>query len=94
MHAEPVPADTDCTSNGLTPIRSVDDLLVTYDLSNGGTVATLSLRKWTGSSWGNAVNLNAATEAAGSVNTSAILAADADGKGAHSPRTFGEAQLT
>ena len=43
------PADADCTANGLTPIRSSGDLLITYDLSQGGTKPTLSLREWTGS---------------------------------------------
>ena len=87
------PADPDCTSNGLTPIRSVGDLLIIYDLSQGGTNPTLSLREWGGSSWGPVVNLTSSNKATGSINTSPIPAADADGLGAHSARTFGEAQL-
>jgi hypothetical protein len=87
------PADPDCTANGLTPIRSVGDVLVIYDLSNGGTRATLSIRRWTGSAWGPATLLNDAEDASGSINTSAIAAADSDGIGAQSPRTFGEAQV-
>ena len=42
---------------------------------------------------GDRVNLSDAGDAAGSINTSAIPAADSDGLGAHSARTFGEAQL-
>ena len=87
------PADPDCSANGITPIRSADDLLITYDLSKGGTVPNLSIREWTGSAWGTSLDLSASLKAAGSINTSSIAAADADGLGAHSPRTFGEAQI-
>lgn len=87
------PADTDCSPNGITPIRSVGDKLITYDLSKGGTVPDLSLRSWTGTQWSAAVDLDANADARGSINTSAIAAADADGLGAHSPRTFGEAHI-
>jgi hypothetical protein len=80
------------SSNGVTPVRTAGDLLIIYDLSNGGTHPTLSKSTWNGSSWGNPVALNG-TNSAGSINTSAIPAADADGLGAHSARTFGEAQL-
>jgi hypothetical protein len=87
------PADPDCTANGLTPIRSVGDVLIIYDLSNGGTHPTLSIRRWTGSAWGPVTLLNDAVDASGSINTSAIAAADSDGIGSQSPRTFGEAQV-
>jgi len=86
-------ADPDCSANGLTPIRSVGDVLVIYDLSNGGTHPTLSIRRWTGSAWGPATLLTDAVDATGSINTSAIADADSDGIGAQSPRTFGEAQI-
>ena len=43
--------------------------------------------------WGDRINLSAAGDATGSINTSAILAADSDGLGDISPRTFGEATL-
>jgi Prealbumin-like fold domain len=87
------PADPDCTANGITPIRSVGDLLIQYDLSQGGTNPTLSIRRWTGSAWGPATNLSSAGDAAGSINSSTIPAAESDGLGEQSPRTFGEAQL-
>jgi hypothetical protein len=80
------------SANGVTPVRTAHDLLLTYDLSNGGTVATISKRFWTGSSWGPETALSA-TEALGTVNTSAITAGNADGLGALDPRTFGEASV-
>jgi hypothetical protein len=90
------PADTDCSANGLTPIRSAGDLLITYDLSQGGTRPTLSVRTWTGSAWGPAQNFSDTNpqKATGSINTSSILAGASDGLGAQDPRTFGEAQLS
>jgi hypothetical protein len=87
------PADPDCAPNGITPIRSVGDKLITYDLSQGGTVPGLSLRSWTGTVWGDAADLDASGDARGSVNTSTILAADSDGLGAQDPFTFGEAHI-
>lgn len=80
------------SSNGVTPVRTAGDLLITYDLSNGGTVATISRRTWTGSEWGPATSFDGST-ATGSINTSAIPAAQADGLGALSARTFGEASI-
>jgi Prealbumin-like fold domain len=79
--------------NGVTPLRTAGDLLVIYDLAQGGTRPVLSIREWTGSAWGPATNLTDSGKATGSINTSPIPAADADGLGAHSARTFGEAQL-
>lgn len=92
------------SANGVTPVRSANDLLIQYDLSNGGVNPTISISKWvtTGTKadceasntlpcWGHKTALGA--DAAGSINTSAILAADSDGLGAQDPRTFGEAQL-
>ncbi len=81
------------SANGVTPVRTVGDLLVIYDLSQGGTNPTLSLRRWTAGGWGAPVNLTTAGIATGSINTSPIPAADSDGIGALSARTFGEAQL-
>jgi hypothetical protein len=77
--------------NGITPLRSVDDLLITYDLSNGGVNATISLRKWNGSAWGPELAL--APDALGTINSTAILATDAGGLGGLSVRTFGEASI-
>ncbi|MEA2507862.1 MAG: hypothetical protein QOH48_2480 [Actinomycetota bacterium] len=87
------PADPDCTANGITPFRTTGDLLITYDLSQGGTHPTLSVREWTGSAWGAATDLTASLKATGSINSSAIPVGESDGIGAQSARTFGEAQL-
>jgi uncharacterized surface anchored protein len=80
------------SANGVTPIRTAGDLLITYDLSRGGTQATISQREWTGTAWGPATSFGA--DATGTINTTAITAANADGLGALSPRTFGEAQIS
>ncbi|MGH2709836.1 MAG: MSCRAMM family protein [Actinomycetota bacterium] len=85
--------NTGCSSNGVTPIRTAGDLLVIYDLTQGGTTPVLSLRTWNGSAWGSGVNLTSAGKATGSINNSPISSADADGLGAHSARTFGEASI-
>jgi hypothetical protein len=94
------------SGNGVTPVRTAGDLLVQYDLAQGGTNPVLFLSRWvtTGSAtqceaansvpcWGDKTNLTAAGDATGSINTSAIPAAEADGLGNISPRTFGEASL-
>lgn len=98
--------DPDCSANGITPLRSEGDFLVQYDLAQGGTNPVLFVSRWvtTGSSsqcqasnsvpcWGTKTNLSASNDAAGSINTTPIPNADSDGLGAHSARTFGEAQL-
>src|SRR5439155_1983665 len=48
---------TNCANNGRnvipeTPLRTSGDKLVTYDLSKGGTVPTISIRTWDGTQWG------------------------------------------
>ena len=80
------------SSNGVTPVRTTGDLLITYDLSNGGTKPTLGKRTWNGSDWGDYQPFSDAV-AAGSINTSAIPAEESDGLGSQSPRTFGEASI-
>ncbi|GAA4678501.1 hypothetical protein Prum_042900 [Phytohabitans rumicis] len=81
------------SSNGVTPVRTAGDLLIIYDLSQGGTNPQLFIRRWTGSAWGPATDLTASNLATGSINTSNIPAADSDGLGGQSARTFGEAQV-
>lgn len=94
------------SANGITPVRTAGDLLIQYDLANGGTNPQLFLSRWveTGNKslceaanatpcWGDRVNLSTAGDATGSINTTAIVAADADGLGAISARTFGEASV-
>src|SRR6266508_1203775 len=94
------------SANGKTPVRTAGDLLIQYDLSQGGTNPQLFVSEWVTSGagsqceasnttpcWGTKQNLTAAGEATGSINTSAIPAAESDGLGNISARTFGEAQL-
>ncbi len=94
------------SGNGVTPVRTAGDLLIQYDLSQGGTNPVLFVSRWVTSGagsqcqasnavpcWGTKTNLTAAGDAAGSINTSAIPAAESDGLGDVSARTFGEAQL-
>jgi hypothetical protein len=94
------------SGNGVTPVRTAGDLLIQYDLSQGGTNPVLFLSRWVTSGatsqceasnslpcWGTKTNLTAAGDATGSINTSAIPSGESDGLGAVSARTFGEAQL-
>ena len=94
------------SGNGVTPVRTAGDLLIQYDLSQGGTNPVLFVSRWVASGpksqceaanatpcWGTKENLSAAGDAAGSINTTAIDSDDADGLGNISSRTFGEAQL-
>jgi uncharacterized repeat protein (TIGR01451 family) len=90
---DPSATPTNCSTNGVTPVRTLGDKLITYDLANGGTVPTISIRTWTGSVWGPPTDLSGAGEAVGSVNTSAITAADSGGLGALDSFTFGEAAI-
>ena len=83
-----------CSANGTTPVRTEGDLLIQYDLSQGGTTATITKREWTGSEWSDAIPLG--TNALGTINTSAIPANQAGTNpalGSLSPRTFGEASI-
>jgi uncharacterized surface anchored protein len=101
------------SSNGKTPIRTAGDVLIQYDLASGGTNVQLFLSFWVteGSNslceangakvpcWGDRANLSDADLGTGSINTTAIPAADSDGLSPTppgvpiSPRTFGEAQI-
>ncbi|MET9852577.1 prealbumin-like fold domain-containing protein [Streptomyces sp. NPDC006450] len=84
-------------TNGVTPLRTAGDLLISYDLSRGGTRPVLRLRRWVGNatsgSWGTPTNLTDAGLATGSINTTAIPAAQSDGLGLLNARTFGEASI-
>lgn len=95
------------SDNGVTPVRMAGDLLIQYDLANGGTSPELFLSTWVATGdkslceaanstpcWGDRVNLTTSGLATGSINTSAILAADSDVIDSDiSPRTFGEATV-
>ncbi|MFI8824990.1 collagen binding domain-containing protein [Streptomyces sp. NPDC053431] len=82
------------SANGVTPMRTVGDLLITYDLDKGGTRPTIRLRRWTsGGVWSAPEDLSSAGDATGSINTSAISAVEGGPLGSLSPRTFGEASV-
>ena len=94
------------SANGVTPVRSEGDLLIQYDLAQGGTNPILFKSVWVTQGatsqceasnslpcWGTKTNLTAAGDATGSINTTAIPSGEADGLGPISARTFGEAQL-
>ncbi|HEU0032617.1 MAG TPA: SpaA isopeptide-forming pilin-related protein [Kofleriaceae bacterium] len=83
---------TSC-GNGVNPTRTAGDLLIEYRLEQGGATATIKVREWTGSVWGDAQDLSAINAATGTINSSPIPASEADGLGALSARTFGEAQI-
>ena len=80
-------------ANGVNPVRTAGDLLIEYRIEQGGAVASIKVRTWSGAAWGAAVDLTAAAQAAGTINTTAIPAGESDGLGARNARTFGEAQL-
>jgi hypothetical protein len=85
-----------------TPVRTAGDKLITYDLSKGGTVPTISIRTWLSTGvWSAATVISGGTNPAalGSVNTSTIASADSGGSppagvGSQDPFTFGEASIT
>jgi hypothetical protein len=93
-----------CATNLVTPKRTPGDKLITYDFSNGGTVATISIRKWSGTAWGSptVISGGANANAPGSINTSLIPANQAGSAtngltaqlGPLDPRTFGEATIS
>lgn len=104
-YCDPTASPTNCANNGstetATPVRTTGDKLITYDLSKGGTVPTISIRNWGGSSWGSptVISGGANPNALGSVNTSTIPSNQAGGAiptglGSLDPFTFGEAAIS
>jgi hypothetical protein len=91
------------SGNGVTPVRTAGDVLIKYDLSQGGTKPTFGLHRWVTQGnaaqdcqassqlpcWGKVKPLGA--EAVGSVNTAAVT--DPLKGVSLSPRTFGEAAI-
>ena len=85
-------------ANGV-PKRTDGDLLITYDLSNGGTRPTLGYRKWSGNAnsgaWGTYTAFGTSV-ALGSINEALlapVIAPNGAVYGPYSPRTFGEASI-
>ena len=103
------PTFTNCAPNHITPLRTSGDKLITYDLSRGGTQATISIRTWNGSAWGPATVISGGSNpnALGSINTTQIPGTTPPGNqsggatnglttalGTLDPRTFGEASIS
>jgi hypothetical protein len=97
---------TTLSSNGVTPVRSAGDVLIKYDLSQGGTNPSLGLHRWvtTGSPaavceasntvpcWGKLQALTGNFE--GSINSAPVVDPIApDNPRTLSTRTFGEAAI-
>jgi hypothetical protein len=55
---------TTLTSNGETPVRTAGDVLIKYDLSNGGTTPVLGFHRWIVNGGPGNLTANAACEAA------------------------------
>jgi Prealbumin-like fold domain len=102
----PATSDPDCSANGVTPIRSAGDVLIKYDLSQGGVNPILGFHRWVTSGdpadvceannelpcWGPVQPLTGNFE--GSINT--VPVTDPINPGAPrtlSVRTFGEAAV-
>jgi len=94
------------SSNGVTPVRTAGDVLIKYDLSQGGTNPVLGLHRWvtTGNPatvceannsvpcWG--VGQSLAGNFEGSINTIAVTdPVPPNAPRTLSPRTFGEAAI-
>jgi uncharacterized repeat protein (TIGR01451 family) len=60
------------SANGMTPVRTVGDMLITFDFGGGGTVE-LGLRMWDGSAWGASVDLDASGFASGAVSSDKLF---------------------
>jgi len=71
------------SANGVTPVRTPGDLLITYDITNGGVSVAVSYRLWDGSNWGAEQSLAGNFE--GSFNTIGVAP--------HTEHTFGEAAI-
>lgn len=91
---------TTLSANGVTPVRSLGDILITFDFASGGNVVELGLREWNGNAWTNPVDnsgtsfdLDAFAAAQGAVNDG--MAVDnpltADPNDTLASNTFGEA---
>jgi hypothetical protein len=85
-------SSTACPS-GPNVLRTPGDLLIEYAIDQGGAVATISAREWTGSEWGPPIPLPG--QAIGTINLVPIPAAETDGLSTVplAARTFGEMSL-
>jgi len=87
------------TLTGETPVRAAGDLLIEYHITSGGSSASMFIREWDGTAWGDAVDISTSNKGAGTINTSAIGSTSVStdegniSVGPFSPRTFGEASV-
>jgi hypothetical protein len=84
--------------NGVTVPRSDGDFLITYDLSKGGTVPTISVRTWLSTNkWSGATVISSITTggtAIGSINRDNVIpTSESGGLNELSKNTFGEASI-
>lgn len=102
------PTNSICSANGVTPVRTSGDLLLTYELTKGGKVPDLYLYEWLDGSegataadckaanslpcWGNEEDLDLAGAAEGSINDPDAIYSGLLGRWLD-PRTFGEASV-
>jgi len=99
-------ADSTCSANGITPVRSPGDMLITFDFASGGNKVQLALLRWvtTGANsqceanggkvpcWGNKLDLDAASVAEGAVNDGYVVKNTVT-NGNQPDKTFGEASI-
>lgn len=94
---------TSLTSNGITPVRTPGDMLITFDFASGGNKVELGLSRWTATGpcqanggkapcWGPIVDLDAAGVADGAVNDGFVVTNPISG-GTLADKTFGEAAI-
>lgn len=82
-------------------VRTPGDLLIEYGIGQGGKIATLLAREWTGTEWGPQEDISSPRPecgnqpcAVGTINQTTIAQADSFELNAEKqPRTFGEAQI-
>ncbi len=80
--------------NDVNKVRTPGDLLLEYSIDQGGAVATITAREWSGSAWGAKAAIPG--QALGTINSTPIPVAESDGLSSTLPvaaRTFGEMQL-
>jgi uncharacterized repeat protein (TIGR01451 family) len=81
------------SANGVTPIRTIGDILILFDFASGGTNVELALREWDGSGWVNEIDLDAAGAAEGAVNDGFSVINPLGTPDPLADRTFGEAVI-
>src|SRR5262249_43189138 len=80
------------SANGVTPVRTVGDMLITYDFASSGNNLSIGLRRWTGSAWGPSTDLSGSGFADGAVNNGFSVLDPITGQTLASQR-FGEAGI-